>query len=106
MSENKLYKVSSSLETSGYKTKIREYEVKTTPKCYVCDIENIRINKDRIMKIDTIMVENHSSIRYFIYCLNGQQEEALSMLKKHITDKIIEYKSEIDLKYQHLMNYK
>lgn len=35
MSENKLYKVSSSLETSGYKTKIKEYEVKTTPKCYV-----------------------------------------------------------------------
>ena len=58
------------------------------------------------MKIDTIMVENHSSIRYFIYCLNGQQEEALYMLKNHITEKLLEYKSEIDLKYQHLMNYK
>lgn len=46
MSDNKLYKVSSSLETSGYKTKIREYEVKTTNKSYICDIENIRIYED------------------------------------------------------------
>lgn len=100
-----LHKVSAVLNTSGYKTKIRDFEVKATTKSYVCDIENLRISKDKIMLIDTIMIENHRCINYFIYCLENQTDEALNMLKKHITEKANIYKSEIDLIYQHINSH-
>lgn len=48
------------------------------------------------MKIDTMFVENHKSMRYYTYCSDGEQQNALDMIKQHIIDKVKTYKSEID----------
>ena len=54
------------------------------------------------MLIDTMFVETHTSLRYYTYCLEGQQQKALDKLKSHIIEKVKKYKEEIDLLYSYI----
>lgn len=96
----KLYKVKGGITEGGFYKLIDSMEVEQTGKSYVG--EGKRISKDKIMKIDTIWREHHNSIQYHTYCLEGQQQEALNMLKAHIIAKVKKYKAEIDNLYKYL----
>lgn len=90
----KIYKISGSIDRSGTRKRITEMELKECGKSYVGD--GIRINKDKLMKLDTIFNETHKLINYFTYCIDGDQQKALDMIKNHIIKKVEQYKSEID----------
>lgn len=93
--ESKLFRVAYWIDEKGLRFKVREMEdVKETDKSFLT--EGRRINKDRLMKIDTSFIENHKSIRYFIYCRENEIVEALSKLKEHIEKRVHQYKVEID----------
>jgi hypothetical protein len=89
-----IFKVIGWLDQKGFDKRIREIEVTETDKSFVGDGK--RISKVNLMKIDTMFVENHKSMRYFTYCVDGEQQKALDMIKQHIIDKAKTYKSEID----------
>lgn len=91
----KLYKVSGFLDKSGFGKRIYEMQVEETANSYVG--EGHRISKDKLMKVDKIFIENHLIIKYHTYCLDGQQQDALDLLKSHIIKKATQYKAEIDL---------
>lgn len=90
----RIFKVAGWLDLKGFDKRIFEIEAKETDKSFVADGE--RISKDKLLKIDTIFVENHKSMRYYTYCRDGEQQKALDMIKQHIIDKVKTYKSEID----------
>lgn len=90
----RIYKVAGWLDFKGFDKRIFEIESKETNKSFFADGK--RISKDKLLKIDTMFVENHKSMRYFTYCRDGDQQKALDMIKAHIVDKIKTYKSEID----------
>jgi hypothetical protein len=81
----RIFKVGGWLDAKGFGKRINEIEVTETDKSFIGDGK--RISKDKLMKIDTIFVENHKSIRYYTYCRDGEQQDALNMIKKHIIDK-------------------
>lgn len=55
-----------------------------------------RISKEKLMKIDTIWIENHRLIHYHTFCVEGQQQAAIDMLKAHVIAKANQYKAELD----------
>ena len=91
----KIFKIGGSLDSRGFKKYIQEIEVTETEKQFTG--KNTRINKNKLMQIDTICVENHKTLKYFTYCIDGDQQKALDMIKKHIIERVKEYKSEIDI---------
>lgn len=94
-SKMKLFKIIAAIDKQGLYKRIIVMDVEEAHKSYIG--EGSRIGKDKLMKIDTKLFENSSSIRYFTYCLDGDQQKALDMLKAHIVSKVMQYKSEIDL---------
>ena len=97
---SRIFKVVGLLDKRGFDKRIHEIEVTETAKSFVGDGK--RISKDKLMKIDTIFFENHNSIRYFTYCLDGKQQEALNKIKEHIILKVKSYKEEIDVLVSYL----
>jgi len=91
----KLFKIVGAIDKEGLQKRVIEIEVEETAKSYVGD--GRRVSKDKLMKIDAIFHENHTSIRYYTYCLDGDQQKALDMLKVHVIGKVLQYKQEIDL---------
>lgn len=89
-----ILKIGVSLTSNGLKQTVRELNVKETDKSFVGD--GSRISKDKIMKIDTIFVENHRMINYYTYCMPEDKDKAIEMLKSHVKSKVMTYKSEID----------
>lgn len=89
-----LYKISSGLDYRGFREKIYPIKCKETDKSFISD--GLRVSKDKLMKIDTIFVENHKFISYHTYCLEGDKERAAEMLRAHVIEKIKAYKSEVD----------
>ena len=96
----RIFKVGVWLDPKGFNKRINEIEVNETDKYFVGDGK--RISKYKLMKIDTVFFENHNSIRYFAYCLDGQQQEALKKIKEHIVLKVKLYKEEIDVLVSYL----
>jgi len=96
----RIFRVAGWLDQKGFDKRIQEIEVTETGKSFVA--EGKRINKDKLMKIDTMFVENHKSMRYFTYCKDGEQQKALDLIKQHIIEKVKTYKSEIDVLMQYL----
>lgn len=90
----RIFKVAGWLDFKGFDKRIFEIKAKETDNSFVADGK--RISKNKLMKIDTISVENHKSMRYFTYCREGEQQKALDLIKAHIVDKIKTYKSEVD----------
>ncbi len=90
----RIFKVAGWLDFKGFDKRIFEIESKETDTSFVADGK--RISKDKLMKVDTIFVENHKSMRYFTYCRDGEQQKALDLIKAHIVEKIKTYKSEVD----------
>lgn len=97
---SRIFKVVGFLDKNGFGKRIQEIEVTETAKSFVADGK--RISKDKIMKIDSIFLDNHNYIRYYTYCFDGQQQEALDKLKEHITSKVMKYKEEIDVLVSYL----
>lgn len=95
--DRQIFVVMGWLDDRGFGARIREIPVKETSKSFVA--QGRRIGKDRLMKVDTHIIENHKNIRYFTYCLDGEQQQALNMIKAHIIDKIKTYKQEVDALY-------
>ena len=90
----RIFKVGGWLDPKGFDKRIHEIKVTETDKSFVGNGK--RISKDKLLKIDTMFVENHKSMRYYTYCRDGDQQKALDMIKQHIIDKVKTYKSEID----------
>lgn len=101
MITDKIYKVSVLLDSKGFENKIQEISVKETNKSFVG--EGCRIAKDKLMKIDTMFRENHLFLKYFMYCKDGQQEEATLLLKQHIIKQTQYYKTTIDILYSYII---
>ena len=89
-----ILKIGVSLTSNGLKQTVREMNVKETDKSFVGDGQ--RISKDKLMKIDTIFIENHRMINYFTYCMVEDKDKAIEMLRAHVKQKVMTYKSEID----------
>ena len=97
----KIFKVTGSIDKDGFRGRVVEIEVTESNKSY--HGEGRLIRKHKIMLIDTVFLENHTSLRYFTYCLEGDQQKALDMLKAHIIEKVKKYKSEIDKLYSYIL---
>lgn len=95
-----ILKVSCYLDNRGFGERIEEIQVKETDKMFTG--EGKRISKDKFFKIDTIFFENHTSIRYFTFCLPSDKDKAINLLKDHIKLKVNQYKKEIDVLMSHL----
>lgn len=96
----KIYKVAGFLDSRGFQKRIYDIEVTEKGKSFIG--EGKIINKSKLMLIDTMFVETHTSLRYYTYCLEGQQQKALDKLKSHIIEKVKKYKEEIDLLYSYI----
>jgi hypothetical protein len=96
----RIYYVAGKLDKMGFSHRIEPIDCEETKKMYVTHSK--RINKDKIMKIDTQIIESHRWQHFFTYCLEGQQQEALNMLKTHIIEKVKKIKSEVDELYKWL----
>jgi hypothetical protein len=92
-----IYKVWGGLDKRGLSSRIEPIEVEEKPKCYVG--EGNRINKDRMMKIDSMFREQHNMLRFYTFCLEGQQQDALDMIKNHVVAKVNLFKSEVEVLY-------
>ena len=95
-----IFKVAGWLNLKGFDKRIQKIQAIEKDKCFISDKK--RISKDKFMKIDTIFVENHKSMRYFTYCKDGEQQKALDMIKQHIIEKAKTYKSEFDILMQYI----
>jgi hypothetical protein len=90
----RIYYIAGKLDTKGFSHRIEPIDCDETKKMYVTPTK--RISKDKIMKIDTQVIESHRWQHFFTYCLEGQQQDALNMLKSHIIENITRIKSEVD----------
>lgn len=98
-----IFKITGSLNFTGYNFKILKIKIyKETKKSFIC--EGKRVDKSKLMKIDTILNENHKTLTYFTYCKEEDKENAINIIKEHIKNKVSKYKSEIDLLYSKLNN--
>jgi hypothetical protein len=92
--ECRIYLVVLKLGKNGFTNRIEPIDCVESKKTYVTYSK--RISKDKIMKIDSHMLENHKWQHFFTYCLEGQQQEALDMLRSHIINNVKRIKSEVD----------
>lgn len=90
-----IFKVGGWLDSRGFDKRIHRMGAKETEKSFIADGK--RISKDKLMKVDTVFVENHTSMRYFTYCREEQIQDALNLIKAHIIEKVKTYKKEIDV---------
>jgi hypothetical protein len=89
-----IYLVTMQLDKNGFSDKIYSIDCTETTKMYVT--RSKRIAKEKIMKIDSNIIPNHRWQNFFTYCLEGQQQEALDMLRSRIIDNVKTIKSEVD----------
>jgi hypothetical protein len=90
----KIFKVSGSIDKIGLRHKVVEFEAVETDKCYFFD--SMRLNKEKIMVIDSIYRNDSAFISYHTYCLDGDQQKALDIIKEMIIDRVNTLKSQID----------
>jgi hypothetical protein len=90
----RIYFIAGKLDKNGFSHRIEPIDCEETKKMYLTPTK--RISKDKIMKIDTRLLESHTWQHFFTYCLEGQQQEALNMLKAHIIKNITRIKSEVE----------
>lgn len=90
----RIYLVTMRLDKNGFSHQIHSIDCTETTKMYVTHSK--RIAKEKVMKIDSHIIPNHRCQHFFTFCLEGQQQEALDMLRLHIIDEIKTVKSEVD----------
>jgi len=97
----KLYKISVNLTTKSMTWNHEELEAKETKHSFLYDKR--RINKDRIMKIDSIYYNTIggelSVLSYYTYCLEKQRKEAVTLLLARIQKRISDIKTDALLMY-------
>ena len=95
----KLLKVSLSIDTIDAKFKVFEFEGEKKTKSYVLnsrthvysngerkkEVVNKIVSFDKLMKPTTRQWDTHKSVRYGLWCLPEQLEEAKELLKNYIT---------------------
>ena len=97
----KIFKVSVGVDSSGWGQNVSELVVeKETKNSYLLYKE--RISKEKIMKIDTIFMDDHKYYRYFTYCLEPDVELAKQLLKEKIIEKI----EKIEKEFKIILNLK
>ncbi len=89
-----IFKVVGWLTIKGFDKRIHELEVIETAQSFIA--EHRRISKNKLLAINTVLMENHKNLRYHTYCMECDQQKALDLIKQHIIDKVLTYKSEID----------
>lgn len=92
---DKIYKVKVWVGETHASCNATEINVTEKDKTFVTD-DNKRIDKGKLMKIDTIFYENSDSIRYHTYCLENDIESAKQMLLSHVESKIVKYKESLN----------
>jgi len=91
-----IFKVYGSLSTNrGWNHNIVPMTVEETNKSFVTT--GYRISKDKLMKIDTDLRDNTKLVAYYTYCREGDQRNALNLIKKQIISKVKQYKDEVDI---------
>ena len=100
-----IYLVIVKLDKNGFSNRIEPINCVESKKTYVKHSNDElldsawipkRIAKNKIMKIDNNIIPNHRWQHFFTFCLEGQQQEALDMLRSHIIDDVKRIKSEVD----------
>jgi len=82
------------VDAKDFYCKVIKAEFSEREKSYVRPTQ--RISKDKLMKIDTIWLENSEVVRYHTYCLPEQKEAAIEMLRRHIIAKVTGYHEKIN----------
>lgn len=95
-----IYYVVGGLDKKGFSYRVEPIDCEETNKTYVS--YNGRINKNKMMVIDSSILDNHKWQHFYTYCLDGQQQDALDMIKNHIIKNVKKIKSEIDELYKWL----
>lgn len=84
-----------SVDKTASRCNLVELNVVEKNKVYITE-DNKRIDKGKLLKIDTMYYEHVDSIRYNTYCLENDIELAKSMLLNHIQSKLDTYKQTLD----------
>ena len=95
-----IYNVAASLSPSGWIHTVGRIECTETHKSFVA--YGRRIDKKKLMQVDSICHEHHASINYFTYCRSGYQAEARDLLMGHIADRVNRYLQQIQAIAGHL----
>lgn len=96
-----IYKVSGRLSKEGFSRKIYPIEVSESKACYISFAKK-RINKSKLMQVDSLFRDRHNVIHVYTYCVEGKQQEALDMLKAEIISRITKVKAEVDEVMKHV----
>ena len=96
-----IHKVYGSLSKDGFKHKVYPIEVSESKACYI-SLSKKRINKARLMQIDEFFKGSHELIHLYTYCIEGEQQNALNLLKAEIIDRAKKMKAELDELIKHL----
>lgn len=94
MKETSIFKIKCRLSNEGFVVNISEISVTESDKSFLK--KGLRVSKNDLMKIHSLVMERHDRISYYTYCLEDQQDKATEILKSHISQKVNQYKSEID----------
>ena len=79
----------------GFVIKVDEHEMRETAKTY--SKKGMVVMKEKILKVDSIWrLDQFNIVQYFSYCFEDQKDIAISQLKKHIRQSIIDHSYKID----------
>lgn len=92
-----IYSVSGSVSSNGFKFSVRPIECEEKERSYVTISK--RYSKDRIMNLDTRIINSHKFIGFGTLCLEGQQQEALDKIKAACIEFAEKVKKEFDEMY-------
>ena len=95
-----IYQVNLRLNKTGFKKYVNEFKLKETDKSYMG--LGKRIDKDKLLKIDSITFARHDNMLFFTYCKAEQIDEALKILHDHIVILTTRFKEEMEIVYSHI----
>lgn len=95
-----IYQVHLRLNTSGFKKYFNEFKLKETDKTYTG--LGKRIDKDKLLKVDSITIARHNYLGFFTYCKAEQLDEAQKILHDHIIVLAKKFKEEMEVVYSHI----
>ncbi len=96
-----IYKVSGSLSKDGFKHKVCPIEVSESKACYISFAKK-RVNKSKLMQIDSLFRDRHNVMHVYTYCVEEMQQKALDMLKAEIISRITRFRAEVDEVMKHV----
>lgn len=100
MEKVKILRIGLTLDRTGYTATRREYNADEKGKSYVW--LGTRLAKDKILKVDTQFHNFGATKGFHVFCLEGQQEQAIEILKTEIRKAVDKLKDELGQVISHI----